>query len=247
MKAGGKIAVAALIVVALVVVLVTLPIADWSSRAVEWIRDAGAIGVVAYAVLYVGAAIALLPGSVLTLGAGFAYGAFWGTLLVSPVSTLAATCAFVVSRTFGRSWVERKVAGDPRFARLNRAVERRGLRLVILLRLSPILPFNILNYALGLTSIRTRDYVLGSLIGMLPGTILYVYLGSLVTSASQLASGTLPDAGPAQTAVYWGGLVASIVAAVVVTRMARRALRDELEQAPSSAGDDAAQPAQVAT
>ncbi len=247
MTARAQLGVAALIAAALVVVLVTTPIAAWSSRAVEWIRDAGAIGVLAYAVLYVGAAIALLPGSVLTLGAGFAYGAWWGTLLVSPVSTLAATCAFVVSRTFGRSWVERKVAGDPRFGRLNQAVERRGLRLVILLRLSPILPFNILNYALGLTSIRTRDYVVGSLVGMLPGTILYVYLGSLVTSASQLASGTLPDAGPAQTAVYWGGLVASIVAAVVVTRMARRALRDELERSPAEAVGYAAPTAEAAS
>ena len=226
---------------ALVAALVWLPVASWTSQAVVWIRGAGAPGVAAYALLYVVATVVLAPGSVLTLGAGFAYGPLWGTLLVWPVSTLAATAAFVIARTFGRGWVERRVAGDPRFARLERAARARGLRLVVLVRLSPILPFNLLNYALGLTGIRVRDYALGSFLGMLPGTILYVYLGSLVTSAGQLASGSLPDAGPAQTALYAGGLLASLALVATVTRMARRALRAELDGvAPGPAQEQAA-------
>jgi uncharacterized membrane protein YdjX (TVP38/TMEM64 family) len=221
-----RVVIGVVIVGAVIGAILVLPVAEWSARAVAWIRGAGAVGVAAYALLYVGATVALLPGAVLTAGAGFAYGPLWGTLLVAPVATIAATCAFLVARTAGRGWVERRVARDLRFAKLRRAVERRGLRLVILVRLSPVLPFNFLNYALGLTGVRLRDYVLGSFVGMLPGTILYVYLGSLVTSVSQLASGDLPG-GRARLALYGVGLIVSIVLVVVVTRMARRALRDE--------------------
>jgi uncharacterized membrane protein YdjX (TVP38/TMEM64 family) len=221
-----RLVIAAAVLAAAVAAIWLLPVGEWSARAVSWVRDAGALGVIAYAVLYVGATVALLPGSVLTAGAGFAYGPFWGVVLVAPVATVAATCAFLVARTVGRGWVERRVARDERFGRLQRAVARRGLRLVTLVRLSPVLPFNLLNYALGLTGVRLRDYVLGSLLGMLPGTILYVYLGSLVPSVSQLAAGDLPG-GDTRLRFYAAGLVASVVLVVIVTRMARKALREE--------------------
>lgn len=232
-----RVLLAALVLVAIAVAMITLPVAEWSASVVAYVRGAGLVGVLVFSLVYVGATLAFLPGSMLTAGAGFAYGALFGTLIVSPVSTLAATLAFLLARTVARGWVERRIAADPRFARLQRAVSARGFRLILLLRLSPLLPFNLLNYGLGLTGVRTRDYVLASFIGMLPGTILYVYLGSLVTSASALASGDLPSGGPWQTALYAGGLVCSIVVAVVVTRLARRALRDELAAADAATSD----------
>jgi uncharacterized membrane protein YdjX (TVP38/TMEM64 family) len=205
-------------------------VGQWALALVEWIRGAGVLGVVVYAFAYLGATLLLLPGSILTLAAGFVYGPIWGTLLVSPVSVLAATLAFVLGRGIARGWVARRIGGHPRFRAVDEAIGDSGFKIVLLLRLSPIVPFNLLNYGLGLTRVSLRDYVIASWLGMLPGTFLYVYLGSLVTSASELASGKRPSSGPWGQLLYWGGLVATLVLTVVITRIARRALAHALER-----------------
>lgn len=218
-----------LVVVAAAVGFAFLPLGRWALDLVEWIRGAGAAGMVAFAAAYVLATALLLPGSLLTLGAGFAYGPVVGTLLVSPVSVLAATVAFSLGRFVARESVARRIGRDRRFTAIDSAVGDHGLRIVTLLRLSPILPFNLLNYALGLTKVHWRDYVTGSFVGMLPGTVLYVYLGSLITSASELAAGKRPDAGPWGNLLYWGGLAGTVLVTVLLTRLARGALRSALD------------------
>ena len=160
----------------------------------EWIRGAGAAGVALYSGLYMLGTLLFFPGALLTLVAGFAYGPLWGTLIVWPTATIASALAFLAGRFVARDWVAAKARRHPRFGALDEAVGRRGFRIVLLLRLSPIFPFNFLNYTLGVTSLKLRHYVLASFLGMLPGTAMYVYLGSLVTSATQLASGH-PSAG----------------------------------------------------
>jgi uncharacterized membrane protein YdjX (TVP38/TMEM64 family) len=208
---------------------------DLARRALElaaWSRGAGPAGVVLYALAYVLATVLLLPGSALTLAAGFAWGPVWGVALVSPVSVLASTAAFLLGRTLLRARVEARVGRDPRVAAIDRAIGDDGLRLVLLLRLSPVLPFNLLNVALALTRVRLRDYVLGSAIGMLPGTVLYVYLGSLATTATELLAGRRP-AGDAGVALTLAGLAATLAAVVLVTRASRRALRRALEREPA--------------
>ena len=236
MKRAAGIAIALVGVAAAILALLPgVSLTGWMLGVVEWIRDAGAAGVVVFALVYGAAAVLMLPGSVLTLAAGFAYGPLWGTLLVWPVSTVAAVLAFALGRTLLRGWITRRVAASPRFAAVDHAVADEGGKIVFLLRLSPIFPFNLLNYMLGLTRIRLRSYTLASLAGMLPGTILYVYLGSLVTSATQLASGEKPSGGAAQTALYWGGLVAALIVTVLVTRIARKALRRTLPPAAAAA------------
>lgn len=232
---SAKLILAAGIAAVTIALFVFFPLGTWAQRLVEWIRDAGALGVSIFALAYVAAAALLLPGSLLTLGAGFAYGPFWGFLLVSPVSVLAATVAFLIARFLARDWIARRTASDPRFAAVDAAVAHDGFKIVVLLRLSPIFPFNLMNYALGLTRVRLRDYVLASWIGMLPGTALYVYLGSLVTSASALLSGSARDAGTWGTVLYWLGLLATVAVTVVVTRIARRALANALGTVPPSA------------
>jgi len=212
---------------ALVTAAVTLPLGQWSGQLVSWIRGAGAVGVAVYAAAYIAAAVLMLPGSILTLGAGFAYGPVLGTLLVSPVSVAAATLAFLLGRTIARGWVAGRVEQDPRFAAIDAAIGRQGFRIVVLLRLSPVFPFNVLNYSLGLTRVRLRDYVLGSFVGMLPGTFMFVYLGSLVTNVGALTSGSGGGAG--RQILYWAGLAATIIVTIVVTRIARRALRESLD------------------
>lgn len=191
---------------------------------VAWMRGAGASGVVVYAVVYAAAAICLLPGSILMIGAGVAYGPIWGTLIASPVSALAATAAFLVGRTVARRRVAAWAARDPRFAAIDAAVGARGLKIVILVRLSPLVPFNVLNYALGVTRVRTRDYALGSLIGMLPVTCLYVYAGAL---AGDLVLASRGGAGqPSRVLVSALGLAATLAVTIYVTRLAKRALAE---------------------
>ena len=213
----------------LIAALVFLPINRWALLLVEWIHGAGALGVLVYALAYVLATVLLLPGSILTLGAGFAYGPVWGTLLVSPVSVLAATLAFVLGRTLARNWISRRMEQHPRFAAISDAIRASGFKIVLLLRLSPIFPFNLLNYALALTRVPLREYVIASLVGMLPGTFLYVYLGSLVTNASELLSSRRPPSGAWGQILYWGGLVATLVVVVLITRIANRALSRALQ------------------
>lgn len=196
---------------------------------VEWSRLAGPAGAALFSGAYVVSTVLLLPGSVLTLGAGYAWGPLWGVALVSPVSVAAATAAFLVGRTLGRSWAARRVGNDPRVAAIDRALEEHGFKVVLLLRLSPLFPFNLLNYALALTRVRLRDYVLASALGMFPATVLFVYLGSLASNAAQLLSGA-PTAGAAGSALYWGGLAATLLVVVVVTRSARRALAQVLAE-----------------
>jgi uncharacterized membrane protein YdjX (TVP38/TMEM64 family) len=230
MAAGRKWVAAGVGVAALGAALWLLPLDRWLLALVETMRAAGATGALLYVGAYVAACVLLLPGSVLTLAAGFAYGPVQGTLLVMVASMLGACTAFVLGRTVLRGRIERRLADQPRFAAVDRAVAAQGFKVVLLLRLSPLFPFNLLNYALGLTRVPLRTYALASLIGMFPGTLLYVYLGSLVTSAAQLASGQRPAGGPYGQLLFWGGLGATLLATVLITRTARRALAQTLQQ-----------------
>jgi uncharacterized membrane protein YdjX (TVP38/TMEM64 family) len=228
-KKGARYGIGALAAAVFLAALLLLPVNDWALLLVEWIRGSGAAGVLVYALAYVLATLLLLPGSILTAGAGFAYGPVWGTLLVSPVSVFAATLAFVLGRSLARDWVSRRMEQRPRFAVINQAIGQSGFKIVFLLRLSPIFPFNLLNYALGLTRVRLSDYIIASFLGMLPGTFLYVYLGSLVSNASELLSGRRPSVGVWDQVLYWGGLAATVLVTVLITRIARRALNQALE------------------
>jgi len=209
---------------------VTVPMRDAIGHLIDWIRSAGATGVAVYTVVYVVFTILLIPGSLLTAGAGLAYGPSLGILLVSPVSVAAATLSFVLGRTIARGWIARRVAADARFRAVDAAIGRRGFKIVLLLRLSPLFPFNALNYALGLTDVRLRDYILASFGGILPGTFLYVYRGSLVSTVASLSPGA--DAGSAgRRFLYWAGLAATVAVTIYVTRVARGALETELGHA----------------
>ena len=223
-----RLLVGALAVGFLITLMTTLPVTSWLVTIVEWIRGRGPVGPALFALTYLIATVLLLPGSVLTIGGGFAYGPFWGLVLVSPVSVFAATASVVLGRTVARDWVVRRLGQDPRLAAIDAAVGHNGLKIVLLLRLSPLFPFNALNYLLGLTRVRMRDFVLGSWIGMLPGTALYVFIGSLVTTASELASGARPSTGLWGQALLIVGLVATLAVTILLTRIARRALKTAL-------------------
>jgi uncharacterized membrane protein YdjX (TVP38/TMEM64 family) len=226
-KHPWKWVLAALAVGAVSVAAALLPASQWAVALVERVQRAGAAGVALFGAIYLIAPLLLVPASVLTLGAGFLYGPIWGTLLVSPLSVAAAAIAFLLGRTLARRVVERRVAEDARFSAIDRAVGESGFRIVLLLRLSPVIPFNLLNYVLGLTRVGFGAYLVASLVGMLPGSFLYVYLGAAAGRVARLSE---PTVGPLGRAAFWVGIVATVIAVAVLTRIARRALGQVLRE-----------------
>lgn len=223
----GRLVLIAAAVVAVAALWWFLPVRQWATALAEHIRGAGLAGVAIFIGVYVAAEVALVPGSLLTMAAGFAYGPIGGLLVASPASVLAATASFVLGRTILRGWIRRKIERSPKARALDRAVARNSFKLILLLRLSPVIPFNLLNYALGLSDASLGRYMIASFVGMLPGTWLYVYLGSLATTAAGLTDASR-GGGHERLALTIAGLAATVVAVVLVTRAARRALEQEL-------------------
>ena len=183
----------------------------------------GVWGPVVFVGVYAAACVAFVPASILTFAAGALFGVVKGTLLVLTGATLGATLAFLVARYFARDWIAARVQRDPRFAAIDKAVADDGRRIVFLLRLSPLIPFNVLNYALGLTRVRAVDFLVASL-GMIPGTLLYVYTGSVAGTVLGATGGAAPARGAGFWVVLGLGLAATAAVAVLVGRVAKRAL-----------------------
>jgi uncharacterized membrane protein YdjX (TVP38/TMEM64 family) len=190
-----------------------------------WVEGLGVLGPLVFVAGYAVAVVAFAPGSVLTLAAGAIFGLAKGTLYVFIAATLGASAAFLVARHLARGAVERRLAGNARFAAIDRAVGEQGRKIVFLLRLSPVFPFNLLNYALGLTRVRFADYFVACA-GMLPGTLLYVYYGKLAGDVAAFAGGAAVARGTGYWTVWLLGLAATVVVTTVVTRAARAALRE---------------------
>jgi uncharacterized membrane protein YdjX (TVP38/TMEM64 family) len=207
-----------------------------------WVERLGVWGPLVFIAGYAVAAIAFVPASLLTLAAGAIFGLVRGALYVFIAAVLGSSGAFLIARHVARSAVERRLAGNPRFAAIDRAVGAEGRKIVLLLRLSPVFPFNLLNYALGLTRVRFGDYLLGAL-GMIPGTLMYVYYGKLLGDVAALAGGAAVTKGAGYYAVLGLGLVATIVVTTMVTRTARRALDDATAGATTVADAAAVRPA----
>jgi uncharacterized membrane protein YdjX (TVP38/TMEM64 family) len=192
-----------------------------------WVESLGWLGPLVFILGYAVATVAFIPGSLLTLAAGAIFGLVQGTLYTFVGATLGAAAAFLVARYGARGWIERKIAGNARFAAIDRAVGKEGFKIVALLRLSPVFPFNLLNYSLGLTRVRFLDYLLAS-VAMLPGTLLYVYYGKAAGSLAAVAGGVKAERGPEYWLTLGLGLAATIAVTTVITRLAGRALRQEI-------------------
>jgi uncharacterized membrane protein YdjX (TVP38/TMEM64 family) len=190
----------------------------------------GPWGYAAYVLVYAALELLAVPAIPLTMTAGALFGVVPGAALVSVAATAAATGAFLIARYVARDRVAAWAAGDARFAAIDRAIGRDGFRVVALLRLSPLLPLAASNYLYGLTSVELPAYVLGSWLGMLPGTVAYVAAG---TYGRELFEGGSAGGGlgaqladPATLAQLGGGLAASAAAVWYVTRLARAALEE---------------------
>ncbi|MFB2772938.1 TVP38/TMEM64 family protein [Pelatocladus sp. BLCC-F211] len=200
---------------------------EWLRNALQWIDSLGTVGAIAFIALYIIATVAFLPGSILTLGAGVVFGVIWGSIYVFIGATLGATAAFLVGRYLARNWVATKIADNKKFAAIDRVVGREGLKIVLLTRLSPIFPFNLLNYAFGVTDVSLKDYFIGS-VGMIPGTIMYVYIGSLAGNLAMIGTQTQPTNPTVQWAIRIIGFIATVAVTIYVTRIARKALEQDV-------------------
>jgi uncharacterized membrane protein YdjX (TVP38/TMEM64 family) len=195
-----------------------------------WVEAQGVWGPLIFIAGYILATVAAIPGSILTLAAGAIFGIVPGVVYVFVGAVTGSALAFLIARYLARPGVERRLSANPRFAQIDGAVGREGRKIVFLLRLSPLLPFNALNYALGVTQVRFRDYLIGS-IGMLPGTLLYVYSGRVAGDLAALAGGAGVERGSGYYIVLAIGLLATITVTVWITRIARRALQKETRHA----------------
>jgi uncharacterized membrane protein YdjX (TVP38/TMEM64 family) len=213
------------VVIVLVVAGKLLPVTRWLMEFDRWIAGMGGAGIVFFAAAYAAAAVLFVPGSILTLGAGFIFGILWGTVAVSLGSTTGAGLAFLIARYIARDKVLSLARKNARFAAIDQAIGRQGWKIVLLLRLSPLVPFNASNYLYGLTGVRFWPYVLASWIGMLPATVLYVYLGATGRAGVQVAAGQGAPHSTLHTSLLVTGLVATAVVTWYVSRTARKALQ----------------------
>ena len=208
-----------------------LPIEEWMQTFNRWIQDLGAVGMVVFAAIYIIATVLLFPGSILTLAAGLAFG-LWGFPLVVVAASAGAALAFVVGRHLARDLVERRLGDSQRFRAIDQAVAEDGWKIVGLLRLSPLLPFNLQNYIYGLTDIRFSHYLAATFFGIMPGSLMYVYFGAAGKAALSGDEGGDPVL---KWTLFGIGLVATIVVTVIISKKARAkldqiGLEDELEE-----------------
>ncbi len=227
MKSKQKLAVLVTAIVLLVIAAWQFPIVDWLTGLVQWIDANRQTAWLVFIVAYIAATVLMIPGSILTLAAGYVFGVVYGTLLVSVSSILGATAAFLVGRSLGRGWVKQKIGNDPRLSAIDKATEDRGFLVMLLLRSSPIFPFNVMNYLMSVTGMSLKNYFFGSWIGMLPGTILYVYIGSAANDLASLLAGNY-ESGPYGRIFFIGGLVATAVVTILIARFASRTLSETI-------------------
>jgi uncharacterized membrane protein YdjX (TVP38/TMEM64 family) len=217
-----RVILAGLLLATVVALLLVTPWRAWLEGFSGWARAAGPAGVAALALAYAAGSVLALPVWPLTVAAGIAWGTARGFAVALPASAVGASLAFVAGRTFLRGVVERRVARDPRLAALDDAVAEQGAPLVVLLRLSPLAPYNVVNYALSGTRLSLTGFVLASTIGMAPITLAWAWAGA--TFGSLEGIGEHAAQGPGAAALQWGGLAATVAVVLLLGRASRRAL-----------------------
>lgn len=212
--------------VGLLVASQLLPVGDWLRSFNEWVASLGWWGVLFFMGFYLLATVLLLPGAPLTIGAGFIFGLGWGFVAVSVGATAGAAIAFLIGRFLAREKIEEMTQGNRKFQSVDRAIGQQGVKLIFLLRLSPLIPFNLSNYFYGLTAVRFWPYTLASFVGMMPGILVYVYLGTLGRAGVEVAAGGGEGRSPWEYVLLVGGLVATVVVTVWISKIATAAIKE---------------------
>ena len=237
-RQAGLIRVISIVVLIVGVFLImrTLPVGEGLSRMEVWIESLGGWGPAVFALIYVVAAVALVPGGLLTIAAGAIFGLLWGFIAVSVGSTVGASLAFLIGRYGARTAVREQTAKYPKFAAIDRAIDEGGWKIIAMLRLVPMFPFNVGNYLLGLTPVKFWSYALASWIAMMPGTLVYVYLGHVGRKSVEAAAGE-DGLHPLEWTLMIVGLLIAVAVTVYITRLARRKLDEQTEVNVDSQGD----------
>jgi uncharacterized membrane protein YdjX (TVP38/TMEM64 family) len=222
MKKYGKPIVFALVLIAFSAVAMAFPVSDWIRALANWVEQLGPAGVVVFIGVYAIATVLLFPGWIFTVAAGLLFGLAGGTAAALSGATLGAALAFLVARYLVRDSVQKFAKSNSRFQAIDQAIGENGWKIVVLLRLNPLIPFNISNYFYGITAIPFWQYVLVSAIGMLPGALLYAYLGAV--GKATLGAESLPSTG--HYLLLGIGLAATLAGTIIITRLARNALKN---------------------
>jgi uncharacterized membrane protein YdjX (TVP38/TMEM64 family) len=201
---------------------------DWLAAVVLRLAELGPWAPFLFIALYIAAAVTLAPAFLLTVAGGALFGVWRGTLLVFIGAVLGASAAYAVSVRLTRlsflAWLD----SDPRVIIVRQAVAGEGAWVPFLLRLSPLVPYNLLNYALGLSHVRFRDFLIAS-VGMLPAIVMYTYYGKVVGDVAALAAGVAPPRGVEYYTLLTIGLITTVLATTLITRAARRAIERQKE------------------
>lgn len=221
---------------ALTYLVLAFPVVEWLLGFADWARANRLQSMLLYALCYVLITVLMAPGWVLTVTAGYLYGWFAGTLLVSFASLAGAIAAFLVGRTLAHDWVAQRAQKFPRFNALNKAIRRRGFTVVFLTRVSVVFPYNLLNYLYSLTSVSFSHYALATWLGMLPVVAMYVFAGATAEDIVALASGEV-ETGNAGLILSAVALLAVLAVVVIITRTATRILNEDLEDEEASSAD----------
>lgn len=228
-NASIKKVVLALVIGAVAASLYFSPIADWLSTLIDWSRTYPIVGALAYLVFVILGTVLFMPGSVSMLVGGFVFGFLPGFMLAAVAVPLGAQAAFHTGRWVARPWVRNKVNNHPRIQAIELALEEQALLIIILTRLSVILPFNLLNYVYGATGVRSMVYLFATAVGMLPAVALFVYLGTLANDVGQILAGNVAPSALG----YWLagiGIVAIVTATWIIHRTATMALEKHLKR-----------------
>ncbi|OKH14306.1 TVP38/TMEM64 family protein [Fischerella major NIES-592] len=226
-----KLVLLSCLAVSLIIAAKQLNIQGWLQTSITWIESLGSWGAIAFIIIYNIATLLFIPGSLLTLKGGCLFGVVWGSIYVLIAATIGATFAFIIGRYLTRDWVCRQLEKHPKFKAIDQAVAKQGFKIVFLTRLSPIFPFNLLNYAFGITQVSLKDYILGS-IGMIPGTVMYVYIGSLATDLAMISTHHQPTTAETEIGkwlIQIIGLIATVLVTIYVTRIAQKALQESVD------------------
>ncbi|QSJ19411.1 TVP38/TMEM64 family protein [Nostoc sp. UHCC 0702] len=226
-----KLLLLTLIIATLIILAKHFHLQELLQKSVIWVESLGTLGPIVYMVIYNLATLLFIPGSVLTLKGGCLFGVFWGSIYVLIAAMIGATLAFLIGRYLSRDWVSCQIDKHPKFKAINVAVAKEGWKIVLLTRLSPIFPFNLLNYAFGVTQVSLKDYILGSL-GIIPGTVMYVYIGSLAGNLAMINTPNQPSSSEAQIwqwVMQGVGLIATVAVTVYITKVAQKALKGSID------------------
>jgi uncharacterized membrane protein YdjX (TVP38/TMEM64 family) len=215
----AKVVLAVVLIAAFFTAINLLPVGQWIETFQRWVKDLGPIGYVVYVLAYIVVCVTFLPASPLTIGAGAIFGFVEGAIVVVIGATLGATASFLLGRTIMRRRIEAMAANNVKFRALDRAIAREGGKIVFLVRLAPIFPFAFINFAFGLTGVRTLSYIVATFFGIIPVTLAFVYIADAATRTATV------DMDSTRLAINIAGIIVAIVVTAFVTRVALRAIR----------------------